>query len=180
MCMKKTPWQQAVEFHGHACPGLAIGYKAVEAAVSVLGNNRDVDEEMVAVVENDSCSVDAIQSLLGCTVGKGNLIMKNIGKQVYTIGARKSGKVVRIALKPYVLSAESDESRDEKTQRILEADIKKLFNITEVKTELPKRAVIFKSVICSVCGEGVMEPKVRIKDGASVCLDCFEEYTRDW
>ncbi|MCI5189229.1 MAG: hypothetical protein D3905_05405, partial [Candidatus Electrothrix sp. AS4_5] len=30
------------------------------------------DEEIVCVTENDSCSVDAIQVLTGCSIGKGN------------------------------------------------------------------------------------------------------------
>jgi formylmethanofuran dehydrogenase subunit E len=43
-------------------------------------------------VENNSCSVDAIQEILGCTFGKGNLIYKDRGKQVFTIYSRGNGK----------------------------------------------------------------------------------------
>lgn len=32
MCDIKTEWQRCVEFHGHECPGLAIGYRASLAA----------------------------------------------------------------------------------------------------------------------------------------------------
>ncbi|MBV5307454.1 MAG: formylmethanofuran dehydrogenase, partial [Desulfobulbaceae bacterium] len=28
----KNDWERCVEFHGHSCPGLAIGYRACEAA----------------------------------------------------------------------------------------------------------------------------------------------------
>ncbi len=121
MCMEKSPWEKAVEFHGHACPGLAIGFKASEAAIKILGYARDVDEETVAVVENDSCAVDAIQYILGCTVGKGNLIFRNNGKQVYTIGSGKNGRAVRVSLKFDVASAgqpgESKEERMVKSRR---------------------------------------------------------------
>ena len=54
-------------FHGHICPGLIIGYQAAVLAKELLEQKRDVDEELVAVVENDACGVDAIQWLLGCT-----------------------------------------------------------------------------------------------------------------
>ena len=64
-------FQECVHFHGHLCPGLAIGYGAVKAAQQALGLAAAEDEEVVAVVENDSCAVDAIQVLLGCTFGKG-------------------------------------------------------------------------------------------------------------
>ncbi len=45
----------AVSFHGHACPGLAIGYRAAVYALETLRGGRDVDEELVAIVENDAC-----------------------------------------------------------------------------------------------------------------------------
>ena len=44
-------WEQAAAFHGHRCPGLAIGFKAVEGAIEQLGLNPDdpraIDEEVV-------------------------------------------------------------------------------------------------------------------------------------
>lgn len=48
-------------FHGHICPGMLIGFKAVEGAIAQLGLSDEalpaVDEEIVAVVENDACGV---------------------------------------------------------------------------------------------------------------------------
>jgi formylmethanofuran dehydrogenase, subunit E (EC 1.2.99.5) len=66
-----------------------MGVRAAEFALEKLAVDPDVDEELVAVVETDSCGVDAIQSILGCTFGKGNLIFKDFGKNVYTIGSRE-------------------------------------------------------------------------------------------
>jgi len=181
MCMEKTPWEKAVEFHGHACPGLAIGFKSSEAALQVLGPTRDIDEEIVAIAENDSCAVDAIQSVLGCTIGKGNLTLRNYGKQVFTIGSRKNGQAVRISLKFDIMGGrDSGESKAERTQRILNTDVNGLFDIKKVDFDFPKRAVILKSLKCTQCGEGVMESKARIKDGAIVCPDCCEDSGRRW
>ena len=64
----------AITFHGHLCPGLIIGYRAAILAAKELDLHRDKDEELVAVVENDACGLDAIQWMLGCSIGKGNLI----------------------------------------------------------------------------------------------------------
>ncbi|PKM79839.1 MAG: formylmethanofuran dehydrogenase [Firmicutes bacterium HGW-Firmicutes-14] len=179
--MEKTPWEQAVDFHGHACPGLALGFKAAEAAIRALGQVRDTDEEIIAIVENDSCAVDAIQLILGCTAGKGNMIFRNNGKQVYTVGRRKDDKAVRISLKYETMSAAgTDETREEKMSRILNAGVDELFDIKEVSIDLPRKAAVFKSLKCARCGEGVMEPKARIRDGEPVCPDCFEDYTRGW
>ena len=180
MCMEKTPWEQAVEFHGHACPGLAIGFKAVEAVIRELGYGRDTDEEMIAVVENDSCSIDAVQSVLGCTAGKGNLIFRNNGKQVFTIGRRQDDRAARVSLKYGVMTGSGEESKEERIKRILESDVSDLFDIRMVDFNLPPKAVIFKTIQCARCGEGVMESKVRLSEGKTVCPDCFEEYTRGW
>ena len=57
------------------------------------------DENIVAIVENDSCAVDAIQVVTGCTFGKGNLVVNNIGKQVYSLAHRPAGEGVRVAVR---------------------------------------------------------------------------------
>ncbi len=46
---------------------------------------------MVALVETDMCGVDAIQFLTGCTLGKGNLIQRDSGKNAYTFVRRSAG-----------------------------------------------------------------------------------------
>lgn len=69
MCRELTVWEKAVEFHGHECPGLAIGVRAVEAAKVKMGIHFSQDEEIVCVTENDACGVDAIQVLAGCSLG---------------------------------------------------------------------------------------------------------------
>jgi len=53
-----------------------------KAALREFGAGRPQDEELVAVVENDSCAADAIQFITGCTFGKGNLIFHDFGKHV--------------------------------------------------------------------------------------------------
>ena len=85
MTIPLTPEQitGTIDFHGHLCPGLAWGIRVSEAALAMLGP-RSQDEELVAVVETDSCAVDAIQYLTGCTFGKGNLRYLDHGQNVFT------------------------------------------------------------------------------------------------
>ena len=64
-----------IEFHGHLCPGLVYGYLVGKEAIKLLHLKRSKDEEIVAISENDSCAVDALQVLLGTSIGKGNLIL---------------------------------------------------------------------------------------------------------
>lgn len=44
--------EQAVEFHGHMCPGLAVGIRAAELALREIGPHSS-DEEIIAIVETD-------------------------------------------------------------------------------------------------------------------------------
>ena len=89
--------RDAIQFHGHLCPGLALGYRVAKAALRELKAERPQDEELVAIVENDSCAVDAIQFITGCTFGKGNLVFRDHGKHVYTFYNRRSGEGVRVS-----------------------------------------------------------------------------------
>ena len=74
-------WQKCVAFHGHGCGGLAVGFRAVLYAWELFGcDSPSEDEKIVCVAETDACGVDAIQALLSCTVGKGNLIFNLQGK----------------------------------------------------------------------------------------------------
>lgn len=44
--------EQVATFHGHMCPGLAIGIRAAEVALTQIGSHSK-DEEIVAIVETD-------------------------------------------------------------------------------------------------------------------------------
>ena len=71
---EKKLWEKAAAFHGHVCPGLTIGYRAALYAMDLLGLTFSDDEQVVCITENDACGVDAIQAILGCSIGKGNLL----------------------------------------------------------------------------------------------------------
>ena len=47
--MNDRLWKECQEFHGHACGGLAIGFRAAETAAELLGFDleRAEDEELV-------------------------------------------------------------------------------------------------------------------------------------
>ena len=195
-------FKPVIAFHGHLCPGLTIGYRAANAARKALGLERDQDEELVAVVENDACGVDAIQYLLGCTLGKGNLIFRDLGKQAFTIFRRKDGKAIRLvfrgnitsndpaalALRRKVMSGQDKaeeklQFEQQKTQRTLDllaAGDDELFEFKQPDFSLPERARIFDSFPCAQCGETTMEPRLRLVEGKKLCLSCSQPYHRGW
>ncbi len=200
MNVDKASWEKAVEFHGHVCPGLAVGYRVAEIALANLQEKRADDEEIVAVVENDACGIDAIMVVTGCTPGKGNLIFKDTGKQVYTFGCRGSEKAVRISVDGEILHgnpemrklfqkviegsatpeerAHCDRLREQKMDDILAMPKERFAMVREVEFNLPGKARLFSSLKCACCGEYAMEPRTRNQNGKVVCLDCFESYNR--
>jgi formylmethanofuran dehydrogenase subunit E len=157
-------WEDAVKFHGHACGGLAWGYKVGMFALEKLEFDRSSDEELVAIVENDSCAVDGIQVVTGCTFGKGNLIFRDHGKHVYTFFKRSTGEGIRVSRK-----------KGERVQDVLTASGEDIFEVSEPKESLPKRARVFKSMECSRCGESAMETRIHIFRGLFLCTPCYEE-----
>jgi len=171
---------EAIEFHGHLCPGLVMGYLAAKVGLERLGAERSEDEELIAIVENDSCAVDAVQVLTGCTTGKGNLFLRDYGKMVFTFAVRPSGRAVRVCLTPKTETntdkvAESEqERRDLKVQHMLRQPAEELFSIRQESIALPETARIHKSNICERCGEVVMETRTRTVNASLVCIPCAE------
>ncbi len=195
-------YDDAVAFHGHSCPGLALGYRAAQYAMDALRAGRSDDEELVCIAENDACGVDAIQVVAGCSVGKGNLILRDLGKHAYTFIDRRYNRAIRLvqrpepvieridpraaALRPKVMggTATPDEVREFHDRQesvitgILAMPVDELFLIREIAPDIPERARIFRSVPCASCGEMVSEHRARVKDGKFVCIPCAGEYGR--
>lgn len=187
--------EQVVAFHGHLCPGLAMGIQAALIALREVGPHA-ADEEVVAVVETDMCAVDAIQFLTGCTFGKGNLVHLDWGKNAYTFYRRSDGHAVRIAGRADAWIRDADEivlstkvrstnatDRDKltfsslkeaKSRRILEADPDALFAVTPVGDEPPRSARVYSSVACAWCDEETMETRIHLFNGQSLCSPCFQ------
>ena len=58
---------------------------------------------------------------------------------------------------------------------MLDIPDEELFSISRINVEVPAYARIFANVKCSVCGENVMEPRARMKEGKPVCLSCSND-----
>ena len=108
-----------IKFHGHSCPGLAIGFRLATAAMNALGATRSDDEELVAVVESDACGVDALQCVSGCTFGKGNLVFRDYGKHAYSLFSRVKQQGVRVVFHGKGIPAELREDKPAFARRIM-------------------------------------------------------------
>ena len=169
----QSEWEKCIAFHGHECGGLAVGFRAALYARELLCENYSEDEELVCITETDMCGVDAIQVMLGCTVGKGNLIFNWQGKNAFSFFNRKTGKSVRL-----VLRRTPDKTKDERLEWLMNGDYHEMFDCKETLDEIPEKARIFTSYICELCGESVAESHVRLQNGKKVCPRCHVPYTR--
>ena len=171
---EKQLWEKAVAFHGHVCGGLMIGYKASLYAIELLGLTFSDGEQVVCVAENDACGVDAIQVLLGCSVGKGNLLFHMTGKQAFSFYERKSGRSVRLVLRP----KPEGMTREESFAYYQNHASEELFEVKETTLQLPEPARIFQSVRCDGCGEIAAENHIHLENGRRLCEDCYRGYDR--
>ena len=167
-------WDDCVAFHGHECGGLTIGYKASLYAIGLLGLDFSSDEQVVCVAENDACGVDAIQVMLGCSIGKGNLLFHMRGKQAYSFFNRKTGTSVRLVLKP----RPEGMTKAESFAYYQSCKPAEMFDAKETTIQLPEKARLFDSYTCDCCGEVTGGNWIRLSQGKKLCLDCYDHYDR--
>ncbi|MBW2039283.1 MAG: formylmethanofuran dehydrogenase [Deltaproteobacteria bacterium] len=204
--MKEQPipilLSRCVDFHGHLCPGLVIGYKASTYSLQLLGITPP-HEDLFAIVSNNSCAFDAVQVITGCTFGKGNIKFWDHGKHVYFFGRRDNNQVVRLyakgqgdiwqqypghpALSKKVLAGDANEREQKRFKEnhrrialsLLEIPNKVFFEVKEAEIEPPPKAMVFNNLRCDLCGEECMETRARICNGKTLCLPCFSRYCTD-
>jgi len=182
--MKGPSFDDVVGFHGHACPGLAIGYRmtvvglqALKGGATLAGEGevaRATDEELVAIVENDACGVDAVQFVAGCTFGKGNLVFRDYGKHVYTFFSRATGRGVRVVGHRRGMPDSLGDDREARIRWILTAPQDDVVSCHQVCVDEPERARVARSEPCAACGELVMETKLRAVCARRLCAPCAD------
>lgn len=172
---RQSLWEACVAFHGHACGGLTIGFQAARYAMQLLDIGFSSDEEVVCIAENDACGVDAIQVVLGCSIGRGNLLFHLRGKQAFSFYNRRTGRSVRLVLRPTPAELTDKQAR---FQYLQQAEPAQLFDVKPAVLAVPERACLFHSLPCDGCGEVTAEHLLRLQDGRKLCLDCYRPYDR--
>ncbi|MGV8058617.1 MAG: FmdE family protein [Smithellaceae bacterium] len=190
--------KRCVEFHGHICPGLVYGYRVAKEAMKLMNLRRSVDEEVVAICENDSCAVDALQVMLGTVAGKGNLIIKDFGKNAYTVLSRSRRQVFRFSRKTrydykgkdknvfdrleaavaggYASEEERRKLKRMKVNDLLARPFEEIFTTSEAPFDEPLYAPLAPSEPCAICGEMTMATKmVKLSDERKACIPCSQK-----
>lgn len=190
--------KRCVAFHGHLCPGLVYGYLVGKDASERLGLHRSQDEEVVAISENDTCAVDALQVMLGTTTGKGNLILKDYGKNVFTVFDRSNKRAFRFSrrgsyryegkdqevfakLEAAVAAGRASVRQQMRQKRLKALDLlakpfDAVFDAKEVTCPEPPYAPLAPSKACAQCGEMTMATRmIDTQDGRCLCVPCARQ-----
>ena len=192
--MKKV-FQDAVEFHRHLCLDIAVGYRAAEILVREMGDELKNMKEVVALVGNQTCALDAIQEITGCTFGKRNLILTDVGKPVYILQNTKTGNSVRAychywdtfdhsefralrkAVKKNEATAEQKATLERLTKetidKILAAPESELFQVSRPVLSAPKISGKYPAAPCEACGEHTDEALLSEGEGRRLCKECL-------
>jgi formylmethanofuran dehydrogenase subunit E len=192
-------FETAMNFHGHKCPAMPMGLRAGLAAMKTLGVERSKDKELFVEAETGKghaagCFLDGIMTATGCTYGKANIQKLYYNKMAFTLIEAKTGKAVRISLKPdffeKALNSPFVQERkkgvppqdipaaitDPLVQRVLGLSENDFLNISPIfQKELKKGTPNFEVKRCAKCGEDAFTDKLKTdSDGRLVCIPCSD------
>jgi formylmethanofuran dehydrogenase subunit E len=191
--------KRVVDFHGHLCPDLVIGCKLCEYAKKLFSPDSDFNNGISVIAENRTSSLDAIQILLGTTIGNQRLHVMDIGKHNYTLLSKVTEFGFRLSLKQRHYNGEEEYHRLERKilnnlsvmddvvqfQKLLDSRVQCLlglipeilFHVRHVESVPPPFETANAFSRCSICGEQVQEShKIDYKD-TTYCISCFRQMT---
>lgn len=190
------------EFHGHICPGIALGIMASLTGLRAMGILHAVNngmEDMLAIVETNACFADGVQYISGCTLGNNALIYRDFGKTAVTFALRSRPLAIRVRVTPAYAAiiaegapdffplmekvvrdrsgSEEDEAAFMRAGRqaavsLLSQPADRFLATATVEPELPPYAPITGTLICPACGEPFMSTKGIRTDGKVLCRAC--------
>jgi formylmethanofuran dehydrogenase subunit E len=191
--------KRVADFHGHICPELALGGKFCEFVQSLLEEGTLTNSGLSIISENTTSALDAIQVLLGVTIGNQRLMVMDYGKHNYTLFSRQRDRGWKLKLKAHYYDDEDSyhsleekifnkqalfedmvrfqQLMDARVRQILELSPKELFSIEEVNAETRPKESVSIYLTCSVCGEQVLASRSIESRDTIFCVPCFQKMT---
>ena len=188
--------KRVVDFHGHLCPELVIGIKACEYSLQLLFRGEQPTGQISVVAENCTSALDALQVLLGVTIGNQGLKVFDFGKHNYTFSRKNAGDGFTLRLRTHryyneheyaVLEEKILENKitlDEvvQFQQILDDRVSELLSYRPedlFDVEVGCRSVLSSErptvyVSCSRCGQDVLMERAVEFQGKVCCRPCFQ------
>jgi len=198
----KDYYERGLALHGHKCPAMPMGLRVGAAAMNALGVERAKDGQLLALLElgDDHCATcfaDGIQTITGCTLGKGNIKKLHYGKWGVTLVESATGRAVRVTPKASAMLANKQtaffkeyrekgvpaskvppEVVEPLVERVMATPDGVLLTVGPVfHYDIPHRPHSFSSLVCDECGEMVVEGYARVVGDKRVCIPCQERLT---
>ncbi|KXB05144.1 hypothetical protein AKJ50_01730 [candidate division MSBL1 archaeon SCGC-AAA382A13] len=135
---KEEILNRLTDFHGHLGPYVVVGCR-----MGMIANNELGDDpfEKKAVVETGigpplSCIVDGVQFSSGCTLGKGNLEIKDKGEPKVIFSAEEKSVSITLREKTWKkIDNVEDEILEQVSREIFDASSNELFHIETKDSE---------------------------------------------
>lgn len=192
--------KRVVDFHGHLCPELAIGMKACEYALELLFKGDKPSGRISVVAENCTSALDALQVLLGVTLGNQALKVIDFGKHNYTFSSVKSEDGFTLRLKGIHYGDEQEyeilEERivnnqisldevvkfqgllDERVRRLLSSRPEDLFDVVNAGQTALTMETPATYLPCPGCGQQVLREHTVEFKGRLFCAPCAQRNDR--
>ncbi|PLX48176.1 MAG: formylmethanofuran dehydrogenase [Desulfobulbaceae bacterium] len=188
-----------MKFHGHKCPAMPMGIRAGLAAMKVLGVERAQDKELKLISETGKghaagCFLDGLMTATGCTYGKSNIEKKYYNKMAFTLIDTRTGRAVRISLKPeffgkalqspFVQKRKEGvppqdipaEIADPMVANVLSMPEEGFLDIGPIENIFVEGGKgVFEAKPCSVCGELTFVNKLKGSGDDLRCIPCSEK-----
>jgi formylmethanofuran dehydrogenase subunit E len=202
MINPKDYYEHGLALHGHKCPAMPMGLRVGAAAMNALGVERAKDGQLLALIElgEDHCATcfgDGVQTITGCTFGKGNIKKLHYGKWGVTLVETATGRAVRVTPKAEAMLANKQtdffkeyrekgipaskvppEVVEPLVERVMAAPDAALLSVGEIfKHDIAPRPHSFSSLVCDECREMVVEGYARVVADKRVCIPCQEKLT---
>ena len=192
-----TDLEKVVNFHGHLCPELVIGVRVSDYAKRCLP-----DGDFSLIAENTTSAIDALQVLLGITLGNQRLQIMDFGKHNYTFLLKNKRKAFTLSLKKIHYGDKNTYQKlwekirrseaifddvveyqrllDRRIMALSKMDLEDMFDLEEVKyqrisTELP---ILYKT--CRGCHHEVLTDRAVEYHGNFYCIPCFQRINNSY
>ncbi len=181
----QTLLAQSAALHNHLCPRQVLGARmGMYAAVLLDLELPQHDKRLYTFVETDGCFSDGVMVATGCSTGHRTMRLIDYGKPAATFADSETERAVRIIPHPlsrgraaqYAPNAESHwRAQLDGYQIMPDAE---LFQAQEVTLNLSLKALIGEHgspVICSICGEEIINQREIHVGDQILCQSCGRE-----
>jgi formylmethanofuran dehydrogenase subunit E len=188
---------RVVNFHGHMCPDLILGGKVCEYAQKLLDGKDEYKNGLSVIAENCTSALDAIQVLLGVTVGNQRLRVMDYGKHNYTILYAKGKRGLRLTMRQVnyhdageykvLLEKVADHQADindvvqlqklldDRSKYLLGLHPEDIFHVEDVNATEQYFEMSDIYLSCCKCGQQVLKTRIVAHQGSNYCMPCFQK-----